>query len=121
VIDSTIALSERSFVVTGVLGKDVVFPTAADVYTARAPLASDAMNYASRRYGAFARIKPGASFAGASAEVSAIGTQLSRESPKTTAAGCCARVRSPRFTPTTCQFWFRSRRRVRCWCFSPLA
>ena len=83
VIDSTIALGERSYVVTGVLGKDVVFPMAADVYTAYALQASEASDYAARHYGVFARIRPGASFAKAATEVSAIGAQLTRESPKT--------------------------------------
>src|SRR5437868_4683137 len=83
VIDSTITLGERPFAVTGVLGKDVIFPTAADVYTPLHLRAEDASNYASRQYDVFARIAPGVSFAKAAAEVSTIGAQLVRESPKT--------------------------------------
>lgn len=83
VIDSTITLGERPFAVTGVLGKDVIFPTAADVYMPVALRAADAANYAARQYEVFARIAPGASFATAAAEVRTIGAQLARESPKT--------------------------------------
>lgn len=83
IIDSTITLGERPFIVTGVLGKDVVFPVAADVYTPYALQARDASNYGARSFGVFARIKPGASFAQAVAEVRTIGAQLARESPKT--------------------------------------
>ena len=83
VVDSTITLGERPFTVSGVLGKDVIFPTAADVYTPHVLVAEDAANYASRQYDVFARIAPGASFAKAAAEVSTIGAQLVRESPKT--------------------------------------
>lgn len=83
VIDSTIVLGEQPFAVTGVLDKDVIFPTAADVYTPLALRAEDASNYGARQYDVFARIGPGASFAQAAAEVSTIGAQLVRESPKT--------------------------------------
>lgn len=83
VVDSTITLGERPFTVTGVLGKDVIFPTAADVYMPHALRAEDASNYASRYYDVFARIAPGTSFAKAAAEVNTIGAQLVRESPKT--------------------------------------
>jgi len=83
VVDSTITLDERPFTVTGVLGKDVIFPTAADVYTPHVVRAEDASNYTARFYDVFARITPGASIAKASAEVSTIGAQLARESPKT--------------------------------------
>src|SRR5215831_2530119 len=83
VIDSTITLDERPFTVTGVLGEDVIFPVAADVYAPYVLRAEDASNYAARQYDVFARIAPGASFAQAAAEVSTIGAQLVRESPKT--------------------------------------
>jgi putative ABC transport system permease protein len=83
VIDSTITLGDRPFTVTGVLGRDVIFPTAADVYMPFARRAADASNYGAREYDVFARIAPGASFAKAAAEVSTIGAQLVRESPKT--------------------------------------
>jgi putative ABC transport system permease protein len=83
VVDSTITLGDRPFTVTGVLGKDVIFPTAADVYTPYALRPEEASNYAARTYDVFARIAPGASFAKAAAEVSTIGAQLVRESPKT--------------------------------------
>jgi putative ABC transport system permease protein len=83
VIDSTITLGDQRFSVTGVLGKDVIFPMAADVYTASILRAEDASNYAARTYAVFARIGPGASFAKAAAEVRTIGAQLVRESPKT--------------------------------------
>ncbi|HZI42887.1 MAG TPA: ABC transporter permease, partial [Gemmatimonadaceae bacterium] len=83
VIDSTITLGERPTTVTGVLGKDVIFPTAADVYTPFTLRADDASNYAARQYDVFARIAPGASFDKAAAEVSTIGAQLAHESPKT--------------------------------------
>ena len=83
VIDSTLMLGEQSFTVTGVLGRDVIFPTAADVYRPRTLRVEDASNYAGRRYDVFARIAPGASFAKAAAEVNTIGAQLVRESPKT--------------------------------------
>ena len=82
-VDSTITLGERPFAVTGVLGKDVVFPTAADVYTPFTLRTEDASNYGARQYDVFARIAPGATFAKAAAEVSTIGAQLVRESPKT--------------------------------------
>ena len=83
VIDSIITLGERPFAVTGVLGKGVIFPTAADIYTPVALRAADAENYAAREYDVFARIAPGASFAKAAAEVGTIGAQLVRESPRT--------------------------------------
>src|SRR5690348_1674694 len=83
VIDSTITLDDRPTTVLGVLGKDVVFPTAADVYTPFALKGDDASNFGARFYDAFARIAPGASFAKASAEVSTIGAQLARQSSKT--------------------------------------
>lgn len=83
VIDSTIVLDERPVTVIGVLGKDVIFPTAADVYTPFALTAAEASNYGARQYEAFARISPGSSFTKATAEVATIGAQLQRESPKT--------------------------------------
>ena len=83
VVDSTITLGERLFTVTGVLGKDVIFPMAADVYTPNALRAEDASNYAARFYDVFARVAPGTSFAKAAAEVSTIGAQLVSESPRT--------------------------------------
>lgn len=83
VIDSTITLGERPTSVTGVLGKDVIFPTAADVYTPFILRAEDASNYVARQYDLFARIAPGSSFPKAAAEVSTISAQLTRESPKT--------------------------------------
>ena len=83
VVDSTIVLGDRPFAVTGVLGKDVIFPTSADVYTPNALRPEDVFNYAARQYDVFARIAPGASFATAKAEVATIGAQLARESPKT--------------------------------------
>jgi len=82
-IDSTITLGERPFTVTGVLGKGVIFPVAADVYTPSVLRTEDASNYGSRQYDVFARIAPGASIAQAAAEVSAISAQMVRESPKT--------------------------------------
>src|SRR5256885_16723547 len=48
VIDSTITLGERPFAVTGVLGKDVIFPAATDVYTPFVLRAEDASNYGAR-------------------------------------------------------------------------
>ena len=83
VVDSTITLGDRPFTVTGVLGKDVIFPNKADVYTPFVLRAEDASDYGARQYDVFARIAPGASFAKAAAEVSTIGAQLVRESPKT--------------------------------------
>ena len=83
VIDSTITLSDRPTTVTGVLGKDVIFPTAVDVYTPFTLRPNDASNYGARQYDVFARIAPGASFAKAAAQVSTIGAQLAHESPKT--------------------------------------
>lgn len=83
VIDSTISLGERPFAVTGVLGRGVIFPTTADVYTPFTLGAADASNYAARQYDVFARIAPGASFAKAAVEVRTIGAQLARESPNT--------------------------------------
>ena len=83
VVDSTVTLGDQPFTVTGVLGKDVIFPTAADVYTPNALRPEDATNYSARFYEVFARIAPGASFSKAAAEVSTIGAQLVRESPKT--------------------------------------
>jgi putative ABC transport system permease protein len=83
VIDSTITLGERPFTVTGVLAKDVVFPTAADAYTPFVLGAGDRSNYGARQYAVFARIAPGATFATAVAEVNTVGQQLARESPKT--------------------------------------
>jgi predicted permease len=83
VVDSTITLGERPFTVTGVLGKNVIFPSAAAVYTPFTLRPEDASNYAARQYDVFARIAPGATFAKAAAEVSTIGAQLVRESPKT--------------------------------------
>lgn len=83
VIDSTITLGERPFTVTGVLGRDVIFPTAADVYMPSTLRPADASNYGGRKYDVFARMAPGASFGKAAAEVSTIGAQLARESPKT--------------------------------------
>src|SRR6185503_4931652 len=83
VIDSTITLGERPFTVTGVLAKDVVFPTAADAYTPFVLGAGDRSNYGARQYAVFARIAPGATFATAVAEVNTVGQQLARESPRT--------------------------------------
>jgi predicted permease len=83
IVDSTITLGDRPFAVTGVLGKDVIFPTAADVYTPFTLRTEDASNYAARQYDVFARIAPGATFVKAAAEVSTIGAQLARESPRT--------------------------------------
>lgn len=83
VVDSTIMLGDRPFVVMGVLGKDVVFPVAADLYVPFTLSAREASNYAARQYDVFARIASGASFAKAAAEVNTIGAQLVRESPKT--------------------------------------
>ena len=83
VVDSTITLGERPFAVTGVLGNGVIFPMAADVYTPHTLHTEDASNYAARQYDVFAKIAPRASFAKAAAEVSTIGEQLVRESPKT--------------------------------------
>ena len=83
IVDSTITLGERPFAVSGVLGKDVIFPTAADVYTPFTLNTEDASNYAARQYDVFARIEPGASLAKAAAEVTTIGAQLVRESPRT--------------------------------------
>lgn len=83
VVDSTITLGGQPVTVTGVLGQDVVFPTATDVYTPFALRADDASNYGARQYDVFARIAPGASFAKAAAEVATIGVQLARESPRT--------------------------------------
>src|ERR1043166_3697283 len=91
-IDSTITLGEQPFTVVGVLAKDVVFPTAADVYTPSIRRAEDATSYGSRLYDVFARIAPGASVAQAAAEVSTIGRQLSLESPRTD-SGCVLRAR----------------------------
>lgn len=83
VIDSTITLGDQPFSVTGVLGKGVIFPRAADVYLPHALRAEETLNYGGRFYDVFARVRPGASYAKAAAEVSTIGAQLVRESPKT--------------------------------------
>ena len=83
VVDSTITLADRPFTVAGILAKDVIFPTAADVYTPFVLRAEEASNYAARRYDVFARVAPGTSVAQAAAVVSTIGAQLARESPRT--------------------------------------
>ncbi|MFL5615006.1 MAG: ADOP family duplicated permease [Gemmatimonadaceae bacterium] len=83
VVDSTISLGEQPFSVIGVLGTEVVFPTAGDVYTPFTLHPEEAVDYAARQYDVFARIAPGVSFAKAVAEVRTIGAQLVRESPKT--------------------------------------
>ncbi len=83
VVDSTITLGDRPFTVSGVLGKDVVFPMTADVYEPSDIAVEDRSNYAARRYDVFARIAHGASFEKAVSEVKTISAQLSRESPRT--------------------------------------
>jgi predicted permease len=83
IVDSTITVGERPYIVTGVLAKDVVFPTATDLYTPFVLRAEDASNYGARQYDVFARIAPRASFATAAAEVGTVGAQLARESPRT--------------------------------------
>ncbi|HEY2849400.1 MAG TPA: ABC transporter permease, partial [Gemmatimonadaceae bacterium] len=83
VVDSTITLGDRPFTVTGVLGQDVIFPAATDIYTPYTARVEDASNYAAREYDIFARLAPGASLANAAAEVSTISAQLAHESPKT--------------------------------------
>ncbi len=83
VIDSTITLGGDPFRVVGVLGKDVNFPMAADVYAPYAPTAGDATAYGSHVYDVFARLAPGATPDAAAAESRSIGAQLARESPAT--------------------------------------
>lgn len=82
VLDSVITLGGNAYVVTGVLGEDVIFPMAADVY---APLVLTAA--ATSQYGrsmqVFGRLAPGATLATARAEARTIGAQLARESPRT--------------------------------------
>lgn len=83
VVDSIITLGGDPYRVTGVLGKDVVFPMVADVYAPFTPRASEASNYGARNYTVFARLTPGATLETAAAEARTIGAQLSRESPAT--------------------------------------
>lgn len=83
VVDSVITLGGRPRTVVGILGKDVVFPMAADIYTPFRPTAEDANNHSARYYSAFARLVDGATLQGAAAEVRTINAQLVRESPAT--------------------------------------
>jgi putative ABC transport system permease protein len=83
VLDSIIVLGGVAHTVIGVLGRDVVFPEAADVYTPLVLAPESASNYGARYLELFARLTPGASVASAAAEARTIGAQLARESPKT--------------------------------------
>ena len=83
VLDSIVMIGGKARTVVGVLGKDIVFPMAADVY---APLPfdpADAQNYGARSLNAFARLTPGATIDAARAEAATVAGELARESPKT--------------------------------------
>jgi predicted permease len=83
IIDSVITLGEQPRTVVGVLGKDVVFPRAADVYAPHRTTPKDANDHASRYLDAFARLTDGATIETAAAEVRMINAQLVRESART--------------------------------------
>jgi len=83
VIDSVVTIGEQPRTVVGVLAKDVVFPTQADVYAPFRPTAQDANDHASRYLGVFGRLNGDATVERAAAEVRTINVQLIRESPKT--------------------------------------
>lgn len=83
VLDSVITLGGAPYTVVGVLAKDVVFPTATDVYAPIVLTPAAATNYGSRNFELFAALAPGATFDAARAEVHTVGAQLARESPKT--------------------------------------
>ena len=83
VVDSVITLGEEPYTVVGVLAKDLVFPTLADVYAPFRTTASDANDHATRFWNVFARLADGATIENASAEVRTINAQLVRESPRT--------------------------------------
>lgn len=83
VIDSVITLGEQPYTVIGVLAKDIVFPTAGDVYVPFRPTSVDGTDHASRYLGTFARLAGGARIENAAAEVKTINAQLVQESAKT--------------------------------------
>jgi len=85
-LDSLITLGGASYTVIGVLAKDVVFPTAADVYAPIVPATNAATDYGSRYLELFARLAPNATIASATTEARTISAQLGRESPKTDSA-----------------------------------
>ncbi|HEX8944525.1 MAG TPA: FtsX-like permease family protein, partial [Gemmatimonadaceae bacterium] len=86
VLDSVITLGGEPYTVVGVLAKDVVFPTAGDVYAPIVPETNAATDYGSRNLALFARLTPNATLASANAEARTISAQLGRESPKTDSA-----------------------------------
>ena len=86
VLDSVITLGGAPYTVIGVLAKDVVFPTAADVYAPIVPATNAATDYGSRYLELFGQLAPGATLASAAAEARTISAQLGRESPKTDSA-----------------------------------
>jgi predicted permease len=83
VLDSTITLGGNPYTVVGVLARDVVFPTDADVYAPLGFATGDAHDYASHYLDLFARLSVGATVASAGVEGRTIGAQLALESPAT--------------------------------------
>ena len=92
VLDSAITIGGKARTVVGVLGKDIVFPMAADVYAPLPFNAADAQNYGARSLNAFARLTPGATIDAARAEAATVAAELARESP-TTDSGWALAVR----------------------------
>ncbi|MDB4874896.1 MAG: permease [Gemmatimonadetes bacterium] len=83
VLDSAITLSGKAQRVVGVLAKDVVFPTRADVYAPLVTRPSDAQNYGSRYLYVFGRLADGATIADARRDADRVSHSLAQASPKT--------------------------------------
>jgi len=82
VLDSTITLSGKTHRVVGVLARNLIFPTHADVYAPLVLTASDANDQRSRYLSIFARLAPGATLARAQHDGAVISAQLAEEAPE---------------------------------------
>lgn len=82
VLDSTLTLSGKAHRVVGVLARNLIFPTHADVYAPLILTASDANDQRSRYLSIFARLAPDATLARAQQDGAAISAQLAEEAPE---------------------------------------
>jgi putative ABC transport system permease protein len=81
VLDSTITLGGRQRRVVGVLARNLVFPTRADVYSPLVLTSADRSDYDSRYLTLFARLAPGTTLEDARREAEGISSQLTAEAP----------------------------------------
>jgi putative ABC transport system permease protein len=81
IIDSTITLSGKAHRVVGVLARNLIFPTSADVYAPLVVTASDANDQRSRDLTLFARFASDATLAQALHDGATISAQLADEAP----------------------------------------